>query len=357
MTAGVEFALFSLMSQHRAGDDPALILRQTAEQVRLADALGYDVAWFAEHHFSSHSVCASPLTMAAFCAGQTERIRLGPAVAVLPLHHPLRVLQEIGMLDALSGGRVVLGVGTGHQPHEFQTFGVPIAERVAILEEGWDIIEQGLTTGAVSHQGRHFTIPPTPIVGLKAQPGMPPLYLAGGDAHLLRRAARKGATPLVSQGFKLPGAMAAARALVEASFAEAGFDGPPPLGLQRYIFVTDSPAEARVAAEGMLRLARTALSLRDPVPPRDGPWLRSVPYDGEPSVDWLVQHAPIGPAAKVADILARDIEQLRPTHMSLYMGHSVLPQSAVLASIERFGLEVMPALRRVAPRVSAEAFV
>ena len=142
--------------------------------------------------------------------------------------------------------------------------------------------------------------------------------------------------------------MARARALGESSFAEAGVAGPPPLGLQRYIFVTDSPAEARAAAEGMLRLARTALSLRDAVPPRDGPWLHSVPYDGEPSIDWLLQHAPIGPAARVAGILARDIEVLRPTHMSLYMGHSVLPQRAVLASVERFGLEVMPGLRRAA---------
>ena len=62
--------------------------------------------------------------MAAYCAGQTRRIRLGAAVVVLPLHHPMRVLQEIGMLDALSDGRGVLGLGTGHQPHEFRTYGV-----------------------------------------------------------------------------------------------------------------------------------------------------------------------------------------------------------------------------------------
>ena len=341
----MEFALFNLMSQHRADDDPAAILRTAGEQVRLADQLGFDVAWFAEHHFSTHSVCASPLMMAAFCAGQTKQIRLGPAVVVLPLHHPLRVLQEIGMLDALSGGRGVLGLGTGHQPHEFRTYGVPIAERSAILEEGWDILEQGLTRREISYEGKYFAIAPTPIVGLRPGASMPPIYLAGGDAHLLRRAARYGATPLVSQGFKQPEAMARARALVDSSFAEGGGQGPAPIGLQRYIFITEDAAEARIAAEGMLRLVRTSLSLRDEIPPRDGALLRSVAYEGEPSIDWLVEHAPIGSPAKVADLLAHDIETLRPTHMSLYMGFSTLPQSSVMQSIERAGTQVLPLLR------------
>ncbi|WP_158742392.1 LLM class flavin-dependent oxidoreductase [Acidisphaera sp. L21] len=341
----MEFALFNLMSQHSADDVPAAILTNAVDQVRLADDLGFDVAWFAEHHFSSHSVCASPLMMAAACASVTKRIRLGPAVVVLPLHHPLRVVQEVGMLDALSGGRVVLGLGTGHQPHEFRTYGVPIHERVAILEEGWDIVEQGLTQGKVAHTGTYFSIPSTPIVGLKQVAGMPPTYLAGGDAHLLRRAARKGTTPLVSQGFKLPEAMSRARALVDESFAEGGWQGRAPLGLQRYIFITDDPAEARIAAQGVLRMARTALSLRDEIPPREGAWLRSVPFETEPTLDWLLEHSPIGPASKVADILARDIALLHPTHMSLYMGFTPFPQPRVMTAIERFGTEVLPLLK------------
>ena len=197
-------------------------------------------------------------------------------------------------------------------------------------------------------RGKYFTIAPTPIVGLRRECSMPPIYLAGGDAHLLRRAARYGATPLVSQGFKQPEAMGRARDLVDQSFAEAGGSGPAPIGLQRYIFITDDPAEARIAAEGMLRLARNALSLRDEVPPRDGSLLRPVPYPGEPDIDWLVEHAPIGSPTRVADMLARDIEMLRPRHMSLYMGFSTLPQSSVMASIERVGTQVLPQLRSMA---------
>jgi hypothetical protein len=117
------------------------------------------------------------------------------------------------------------------------------------------------------------------------------------------------------------------------------------LAIQRYVFVTDNLAEARQAAEGMLRFIRTTLSLRDPIPPRDGVFMRSVPFTGEPDVEWLLANAPIGPAQQVIDRLAEDDEQLSPTHLSLYMGFSGLPMPRVLAALERFGTHVLPVLR------------
>ncbi len=341
----MELAFFSLTSQHGAHHAAADALRDAAQQVVLAEQVGFDVAWFAEHHFSSHSVCASPLMMAAHCAALTRRIRLGPAVVVLPLHHPLRVVQEFGMLDALSGGRAVLGLGTGHQPHEFRTYGVDLAERAAILEEGWEVLEQGLTRGEVEHHGRHYDIPRTPVARLRAEAGMPPLYLAGAGDALLRRGARGRATPLVSQGFKPPEAMLPARAQVERCFAEGGGAGEAPFGVQRYVFVSEDPAEMRAAAEGMLRMSRNALALRAEHPGRDGAVLRAVPYAGEPTVEWLLEHAPIGPAGRVAEVLARDVSVLRPSHMSLYMSHADLPQGRLMAALERLGERVLPMLR------------
>lgn len=340
----MEIALFNLMSQHRADEAPAAILGMTVEKVRLAEELGFDGAWFAEHHFTSASVCPSPLMMAAHCAAVTKRLRLGPAVVVLPLHQPLRVVQEIGMLQALTGGRIQLGIGTGHQPHEFRTFGVPIAERVGILNEAWDIIERGLTTGQVGHAGQHYRIPDAPLAAFPGR--MPPLFLAGGTPALIQRATRAGGALFISQGHRrAAGALPMRDKLLAA--LEAG--GQPAtalrLALQRYVFVTDDPAEKRVAAEGLLRLARTTLSLRDAVPPRDGPLLRSVAFDGEPSIEWLLENAAIGPAEQVAERLAEDIRLLSPMHLSLYMGFTGLPAPRVLAALECFGERVLPVLR------------
>ncbi|MEI6159256.1 MAG: LLM class flavin-dependent oxidoreductase [Roseococcus sp.] len=340
----MEFALFNLMSLNHAQESPAQVLALTVQAVQQAEALGFDATWFAEHHFTNASVCASPLLMAAHCAAVTKRIRLGPAVVVLPLHHPLRVVQEVGMLNLLSAGRLNLGIGTGHQPHEFRSFGVDLAARTEILSEGWDILEQGLRTGSVDHAGTHYQIPETPI----CIPGaMPPLYLAGGSPELLARAARCGATPLISQGLREAEAALPLKAKAEAGYRAGGFTGRDiPLGIQRYIFVTDDPVEQRQAAEGLLKLARSTLSLRDETPPRDGVMMRSVPYQGEPSVEWLLERAPIGSAEKVARILAHDMRVLRPSHMSLYMGFSGLPSGAVLAALGRLGRDVLPQLRR-----------
>lgn len=347
----MEFALFNLMSLNHAGETPAEVMATTVEAVQLAERTGFDAAWFAEHHFTSASICASPLMMVAHCAALTRRIRLGPAVVVLPLHHPLRAVQEIGMVQLMAPGRIILGIGTGHQPHEFRSYGVDLGARTQILHEGWDILEQGLTTGRVALEGRHYRIPETPLCLPSA---MPPLYLAGGDAGLIGRAARAGATLLVSPGLRWGEDALPVKAKVEAPYRAAGFAGADvPLGVQRYVFVTEDAAEARRAAEGLLALSRNTLALRMEHPPREGVLLQPVPFEGEPSVDWLLEHAPIGPAEKVTRILAEDLRVLRPSHMSLYCGFSGLGQGAVLAAIERLGRQVLPALRGAARALAA----
>jgi hypothetical protein len=121
-----------------------------------------------------------------------------------------------------------------------------------------------------------------------------------------------------------------------------------PLGIQRYLFVTEDAAEARQAAAGLLNLARNTLALRGVLPARDGVHLRSVPFDGEPTVEWLLEHGLIGAPAKIAEQLAGDMRLLRPTHYSLYMGFTGLPGAAVERSLARFGCEVLPLLRTAA---------
>ncbi|WP_421995949.1 LLM class flavin-dependent oxidoreductase [Roseococcus sp.] len=337
-------ALFNLMSLNHAQETPAQVIEMTAAAVQLAEKVGFDATWFAEHHFTSASVCPNPLLMVAHCAALTKRIRLGTGVVVLPLHNPLRAVQEIGFAQLLAGGRLNLGIATGHQAHEFSSYGIDLAARSEMMHEEWDILVEGLTTGRVNHQGKHFSYPDSPIC---IAPGLPPIYLAGAGGDLLERAGRVGATILLSQGVRTAEMTLPLKAKSEAGYRAGGFTGRDmPLGLQRYIFVTDDPAEQRRAAEGVLKLARTTLSLRVPVPPRDGARMQSIPFEGEPTIDWLLEHTPIGGVEKVTRILANDIKVLRPSHMSMYCGFSGLPTPAVLAAIERLGRDVLPALRQ-----------
>jgi len=342
----MELALFNLMSLNHEGETPAHVLELTTSSVQLAEKVGFDATWFAEHHFTSASICPSPVMMVAHCAALTKRIRLGTGVVVLPLHNPLRAVQEIGFAQLMAGGRLNLGLATGHQSHEFSGYGIDLAARSEMMHEGWDILEQGLTTGRVNHQGKHFSYPDLPIC---IAPGMPPIYLAGAGGSLLERAGRMGATVLVSQGVRTAEMALPLKAKAEEGYRAGGFAGRDmPLGLQRYIFVTDDPAEQRRAAEGVLKLARTTLSLREPVPPRDGVRMHSVPFEGEPTIEWLLEHTPIGSVEKVTRILSHDVKVLRPSHMSMYCGFSGLPIASTLAAVERLGRDVLPALRRSA---------
>lgn len=352
----MQFAFFNLMSMNHPGESPAEVLAASVRQVRLAEEVGFDAAWFAEHHFSSASVCASPLMMAMHCAAVTSRILLGPAVVVLPLHHPLRVAQEVAMLHAITGGRVLLGFGPGHQPHEFRSFGVPIEQRHTIMLEGWDIIEQALTTGRVDIRGEHYRIEDTPVAAKLPGGQMPPLFIATATPALLARGVRAGATPMISQGYRLgEQAIPMVRGIAEPWRAAGGTTAPMPLGIQRYLFVTEDRAEARQAAEGLLNLARNTLALRQAMPARDGVHLRSVPFQGEPTIEWLLEHGLIGAPEKIAEQLIGDMRLLRPSHYSLYMGFSGLPFPAVERAIARFGREVLPVLRAAAARIEAGA--
>src|SRR5438067_12040134 len=126
----MEFGIFNLMGAREQDKPTAQVFAEVAEQTRLADELGYAIAWFAEHHFSNYCLCASPLMMVAHCAPITKKIRLGTAVVVLPLYNPARLAAAIATADALSNGRPMPGVRAGYQPYEFERFGVDIARNL-----------------------------------------------------------------------------------------------------------------------------------------------------------------------------------------------------------------------------------
>lgn len=341
----MDVALFHLMSLNNTSETPSGVVSMVSDMVQAAEDLGFDASWFAEHHFSSASVCASPLMMAAHCAGRTKSIQLGTAVVALPLYHPLRVVQEIGMLEAMSGGRTLLGLATGHQPHEYSSYGIPLGDRSGLMNEGWDIIEQGLVTGIVDYQGQHYRIPETFITNATGR--MPPVFLAGSDDQLMRRAIRSGGTLLVSAALRTPEQLVPTRDTLMRLVEEVRPGGTTrPLCLQRHLFITDDPGEARLAAEMLLRFNRVTAALRHANPRRNGVMIEPVPFPGEPSVDWILENLPIGPAEKVLAFLRRDIEVMRPSHLSVYMGFTGLPPAKTMNSLRLFGEKILPEMQR-----------
>jgi len=156
--------------------------------VRQAEAAGYDAIWTGDHIMMYTPILDSVTLLAAF-AGITERVKLGTAVYLLPLRHPVATAKLFAGLDFVSGGRLLFGVGVGGEfAKEFEAVGVAVKERGSRTDEGIEIIKRLWTETHVTHEGRHFkfrdvTIAPSPI-------GPPPIWIGGRSDAALRRTAR-----------------------------------------------------------------------------------------------------------------------------------------------------------------------
>jgi alkanesulfonate monooxygenase SsuD/methylene tetrahydromethanopterin reductase-like flavin-dependent oxidoreductase (luciferase family) len=168
----------------------------------LAEALGYDKVWIAEHLFSTYGLVTSSQVYAAAIAQRTRKIRIGMAVCVIPFNHPLRTASDFALVDILSHGRLDFGVGRAYQPHEFLGLGVPMDMSREMLEEGLDIILKSWTQEKISYQGRFWTIPePVELLPKPLQKPHPPLYQATISPESFAQAARAGANLQLASPF------------------------------------------------------------------------------------------------------------------------------------------------------------
>ncbi len=144
------FGLFALMQQRHAECGNLSVFRDFDDQVALYEDLGFETAWFGEHRFSGYSLCASPLMAATYFAGHTQHIKLGTGVIVPPLYDPIRVMEEISMVDLMSNGHLLAGFGGGYQPFEFERFRLDLDDSAAMFMEGLDSIKARLIKDRVS---------------------------------------------------------------------------------------------------------------------------------------------------------------------------------------------------------------
>jgi len=168
------------------GTPPAEIYGAALEMSEYADQNGFDLAWTMEHHAAPDGYLPAPLTMAAAIAARTRRIRLYAGIVILPLHDPVRVAEEIAVVDLISNGRLEVAFGAGYVPREFQMFRRDIHGRAKAIEQGVPIIQRALAGERFEEDGREIFVRPLPVQDPV------PLYLGGGVPAVARRAARLG---------------------------------------------------------------------------------------------------------------------------------------------------------------------
>ncbi len=194
---------FGLLYDCRRTPDSALSMTDvydaTIEHAALADQLGFDHVWFTEHHFLEDGYLPAFQPLAGAIAARTSRIRISTDVALLPLYHPIRLAEEMAILDHISHGRMELGIGMGYVPHEFKAFGVPLKNRVSKTEEGIEILRLAWGDEPFSFHGKRYQLDDVDVHPKPVQPGGPPLWIAAMSTAGALRAARFG-TNLLPQG-------------------------------------------------------------------------------------------------------------------------------------------------------------
>ena len=237
----MQFGLYSSIASPPRGEGLDRCVDEVIAEAQLAEASGFDSCFFGEHHQDRDGFLPSPLIVATAVAAHTRRLRVGTSVILLPLHHPVRVAEDVITLDIVSKGRVILGVGIGYQESDFRAFAVPMEHRVALFEEGVEVIRQCWTGETFTFKGNHFTLEDVRITPRPIQRPAPPLWFGASVPAAARRAGRLADGFVGTPSTGLDNTVSLARTYAEAA-RQAG--RTPQVVLMRDAWVARTRAEA-----------------------------------------------------------------------------------------------------------------
>jgi alkanesulfonate monooxygenase SsuD/methylene tetrahydromethanopterin reductase-like flavin-dependent oxidoreductase (luciferase family) len=337
----MRFGVFDHMD--RSVEDLA---RQYEDRLRLVEAYdeaGLHAYHLAEHHGTPLGLAPAPGVFLAAAAQRTRRLRLGPLVYTLALHDPVRLVEEVCMLDALSGGRLELGVGRGISPIELRLLGVDPDEAPGLFAERLEILLRGLASDRLSFEGAHHTYRDVPMELRPVQRPHPPLWYGLGRVESVPRVARAAMNAVCN------GLAEDVRVVTDAYRREwAGLGRPaedlPLLGRSHHLVLADTDAEA----EALLRPA-----YREWFASLDHLWRAHgvrVPL-GLPDDPEEALAAGICIAGSPATVTARLHDEIRRAGVNYLLARfafGALPAAASLRSVELFAAEVAPAFAETA---------
>ena len=342
----LRFGIFDWIDDSRR--PAAEVYEHRLKLVEYADRAGFWCYHLAEHHGTPLSLAPSPNLFLAAAAGRTSRIRLGTLVNVLPLYDPVRLAEEICMLDHLSQGRLELGVGRGGSPSELLNYGVNgVEEARALYLEVFDMLIAALRQGRVDHNGERFSRQATLSVRPHQRP-YPPLWFPTSNPESVPWIAQQGLSTLfgflVTRTGADPGEMVKQyeRIWHEHRNKDGRLNGHVPapcVGHQRHVYVAETDAEA-------LKDARSALA--DFFASFNHLWLQhhgqeffSSDFDSFLGKRFLL----VGSPATVREQLQEELPRLGGNYFVATFAFGTLTEEKSLRSADLFAREVMPALR------------
>jgi alkanesulfonate monooxygenase SsuD/methylene tetrahydromethanopterin reductase-like flavin-dependent oxidoreductase (luciferase family) len=336
----MEFGIFDHLD--RSPSPLADYYEERLSIVEAFDRAGFHAYHLAEHHATPLGMAPSPSVFLSAVAQRTKRLRFGPLIYALPLYHPLRMIEEICMLDQMSGGRLDVGFGRGASPIELDLYGTNPDDAREIYDEAMSVVVSGLRERVLSFKGKHFNFDHVPMELAPLQKPHPPLWYGVHANDSAARAARAGLNVVSLDG------VAATRGFSDAYRAawgekDRGGAPMPKFGLGRFVVVAETDAEA-------LRLAERAYPMwhasfyhlfkvygRMPSHPRP-PTYSEIVADGRGIA---------GSPRTVTDVIRKQMKDSGADYFVGQFSFGDLTLKETLRSIELFTNEAMPALRNV----------
>jgi probable F420-dependent oxidoreductase len=307
------------------------------EEIEESERLGFTGLWLSEHHFVDDGYLPSPLVVAAAIAARTRRLTIGTNVLLLPMHHPLRVAEDAAVVQLISGGRFVLGVGQGYVQHEFEALGFDRKYRPSLLEEGIEVIKHSWEEGGTGYEGKRWRFDDLPFEPRPEK--RPPIYVGAFADPAIDRAVRLADGFLASTG---GGSLADTYRRVRETLARHGRDDEDfPIVASGVVYVHEDPERALADVAPAISYQRSRYAewgtdrdrpRPEPVRPEDLPWERYL----------------VGSPDEVAEGLIR-LHQEAPYDHYCYWGRLPgITHEQALANARLFASEVMPKVRDAA---------
>jgi len=314
--------------------------REALEEVTRAEELGFDSAWMEEHHAVTNHYWPSPLTVLAGFATRTSRMMLGTNILVAPFYHPVRLAEEVAMLDVMSGGRFTLGIAIGYKPDEFALYGVDLEKRGARFEEQLTIMKGLWTQERIQFKGRYYAvegrIEPKPVT----KPH-PPVWIGGWGDLTLKRAGALADNWLPGPTADLARLLKGKRQFLDNRKTAGRIELITEWPLTRDLIIADTDRQARELAEQHIMVAYR----REYAGGWRHPFIdASIATD----LDKLMEDRFIigGPAQCVATI-RRFVEQYGMTHLICRTFFPGMEHRHIMRELDLLAREVLPAFRKV----------
>ncbi|MGD8428858.1 MAG: LLM class flavin-dependent oxidoreductase [Ectothiorhodospiraceae bacterium] len=344
---GMLYSIFSVQDHYPPAKYPdhdrdvPQLYEEIARQAELADTLGYDTFFVAEHHFHEYGAVPNPAVMLGHLAARTKNIRLGSAISILTFHNPLTVAESYAMVDVLSGGRLFMGVGSGYLKHEFEGYRVDGAEKRDRFDENLEIVTRLLAGERVSYHGQYSQVEEVKLNVQPVQKPLPPIAVA-----ILRREAAyhvgRAGRNVVSVPYASVDRWDEIEGIVQ-DFRQGREEAGKPAGPGDAVFafhthVADSDTEARRVAEAPFDLyVDTRL------------YAKSQTYDDIMNSGLAL----FGSVDTVVDKMVQ-LYDWGIRHVMTLQNFGHMPEAHVHRSMRMFAEEVMPQVRkRIADRTTA----